>query len=362
MNLFDISFFDKEYKMVDSIRKLLNNGIENKVFPGCVAGVRYGTKQQIVACGNHTYDSDSKPVNKNTVYDVASITKAVPVSCLALKLIDDGKLGRRQRLIEFIPELAGAYKDIITIDNLLTQTLDFDFRLSQCKNLSSEQIIKKVLEVDLKSRPGLSYSYANATSILLGIAIERCFGSDLAQIANDTFFTPLKMDSTTFYPQNFNREIIAPTEYDSWRGRVIQGEIHDESTWALRPKVVGAAGLFSTVPDLMKFMDMLLNGGEVSGKKYLSPEMISQMYTSQLPGSNQWIGLGWELNQKSFMGSNCSVTALGKTGFTGCSIVADIKKQSGYVLLSNHVYPERKPDRTDINRIRSQLGDMIWNL
>lgn len=362
MNLFDISFFDKEYKMVDSIRKLLNNGIENKVFPGCVAGVRYGTKQQIVACGNHTYDSDSKPVNKNTVYDVASITKAVPVSCLALKLIDDGKLGRRQRLIEFIPELAGAYKDIITIDNLLTQTLDFDFRLSQCKNLSSEQIIKKVLEVDLKSRPGLSYSYANATSILLGIAIERCFGSDLAQIANDTFFTPLKMDSTTFYPQNFNREIIAPTEYDSWRGRVIQGEIHDESTWALRPKVVGAAGLFSTVPDLMKFMDMLLNGGVLNGKKYLSPQIISQMYTNQLPGSNQCVGLGWELNQKSFMGSNCSVTALGKTGFTGCSIVADIKKQSGYVLLSNHVYPERKPDRTDINRIRSQLGDMVWDL
>ncbi|MDO5577619.1 MAG: serine hydrolase domain-containing protein [Fibrobacter sp.] len=346
--------------MIDAMRMLLKSAVESEIFPGCVVGIRSGAEQSVIACGNYTYDSNSEPVNENSIYDVASITKAIPVSCLALKLIDEGKLRRHQRLIEIIPELAGTYKEMITIDNLLTQTLDFDFRLSKCKDMQPEQILKTVFEADLRSCPGLGYSYANATSILLGIAIERCCGKDLASIAQDTFFTPLGMDTTTFFPENLCRDNIAPSEDDPWRGRVIRGEVHDESTWALRPKVVGAAGLFSTVPDLMKFMDMLINGGEVNGKRYLSSSIVSQMYTNQLPSGNLSVGFGWELNQKSFMGNYCSKTAFGKTGFTGCSIVIDVEKQKGCILLSNHVYPRRRPDRSVINRIRCKLCDILW--
>ena len=347
--------------MTDAIKKLFRDAIESRVFPGCVAGITVKGTDQIIACGTVTYDQNTLQVFPETIYDVASVTKAIPVSCIALKLIEDGELRRDNLLTDIIPEYSGSYREKICIDHLLTHTLDFDFRLSEYKALPAEEIIRKILTVRMKAEPGVTYCYANATSILLGLVLERCCGLPLDTIGSRMFFEPLGMNSTFFSPQPGDKDRIVPTEDDPWRGRVIQGEVHDESAWALRPRIAGSAGLFSNVPDLLKFMKMLLQRGECNGKRFFRSKTVDLMHTNQRPeGSGEWCGLGWELNQKAFMGSNCSPDTFGKTGFTGCSIVLDPVSCSGAVLLSNHIFPRRRADRQQINAVRKRLAEIVF--
>lgn len=346
--------------MIDQIRKDLQAAIDAHVFPGCVAGVYFGNRSQVLALGHLTYDSDSPLVTEETIYDVASITKAIPVSSLALKLLNDHLFSDSDRLIRYLPQFSGSYREKILIQHLLTQTLSFKFRLSDCKDMQSAGIMQKILTADFGCPPGTCFSYANATSILLGLLLEQCTGKTLDQAAAEYFFEPLAMNRTSFDVSKFDSDVIAPTEIDSWRGKLIQGEVHDESAWALRPKVVGSAGLFSTVPDLLTFVQMLIEEGTYGGRRFFNSETIFQMYTNQLSGKDQWTGLGWELNQKSFMGRFCSESAFGKTGFTGCSVVIDPLKKAGVVFLSNHTYPRRRSSRDTINEIRCKIADNVW--
>jgi len=346
--------------MKTTIDLILGDAIDAKVFPcAAVAAVVNGTKNVAVK-GTYTYDTDSTAVTEQSVFDVASITKAIPVSCLMLKLIEQGDCGLTDQLITYVPEFTGAYREKITIHHLLTQTLQFNFRLSDCKVFPAEEIMKRILAADLQCEPGTTFSYANATSILLGMVIERCTGKDLETLAQHCFFEPLAMKSTSFRPEKFASELFVPAENDNWRGRVVRGEVHDESAWALRPKIVGSAGLFSTITDLSNFLEMLVHDGEWNGTRFFSTRTMALMHTNQLPQSwNDQTGLGWELNQKESMGVFEHADIFGKTGFTGCSIAVNPSKKAGYILLSNHLYPQRRANRCEINAVRRKLAGIL---
>jgi CubicO group peptidase (beta-lactamase class C family) len=346
--------------MFDAIKSILTDAIDQKVFPGCVLGIYHRGQNQFFALGHHTYDTESPFVHVSSIYDVASITKAIPISSLALKLLDDGIMFRDDQLIHYLPEFTGDYRDLIRIEHLLTQTLSFNFRLSDCKNMKADQILSTILNTGFAAKPGERFFYANATSILLGLVIERCVGKTLDVAANEIFFEPLNMHRTFFKPAKTFYEEIVPTEIDLWRAGIVKGEVHDESAWALHPRVVGSAGLFSTAPDLLRFISMIINEGSFNGHTFFSPVMIAQMGLNQLIAElEQQTGLGWELNQPGFMGCRGSGTTFGKTGFTGCSIVIDTPKKTGFVLLSNHIFPQRRNDRNVINNVRAALADTI---
>jgi CubicO group peptidase (beta-lactamase class C family) len=152
---------------------------------------------------------------------------------------------------------------------------------------------------------------------------------------------------------------IAPTEIDCWRGGVVQGEVHDESAWALN-RPVGSAGLFSTVPDLLTFLCMLLNRGTWKGVRFFSEESIQAMGTNQIAHIGSCTGLGWELNQPRYMGKNCSDWCIGKTGFTGCVFLCDLDKGMGMVLLSNSTFPQRNNNQEAINSVRRDVADIVF--
>ena len=306
-----------------TLKNYLAGCIEDKIFPGCAVGVVTRGQRSIVTAGKITYDDSAPKVTEETVYDVASITKAVPTSCLALKLMEEGRIGLRSRMTDYVPEFEGPFREQVQIEHLLTHTLDFDFRLSDKKNLPSQEILRAVFSARLRTPPGATYCYANATSILLGLVVERVFGQRLDKAAHRCFFGPLEMNHTTFFPEKPDRPSIAPTELDPWRNRVICGEVHDESAWALRPTVVaGSAGLFSTVSDLLIFLAMLLTGGNAYGRRVFRPETIRLMSSNALPYlPGVSTALGWELDQAAFMGSYRTASTFGKTGFTGCAMV-----------------------------------------
>lgn len=347
--------------MIKKVTSLLEDAVKQRIFPGCAAAIIEENKKTVLTFGRYTYGVDSLSVNENSVFDVASITKAIPVSSLALKLIELNKLNLDEPMVSFIPEYNGNYRTEIKVCHLLTQTLSFSFRLSECKNNTPDQILNCILNADLKEKPGKFYSYANATSILLGMVIERCSGLSLESAARMYFFDPLEMDHTSFYPEKFDRSCIVPTEIDKWRNGIVQGEVHDESAWALRPMIVGSAGLFSTIKDLSNFAQMLINEGNYHNTSIFDKDTIKSIYQNKYSNSESSIGLGWELNQPETMGEQLSKCVFGKTGFTGCSIAVNPLKKTAYILLSNYLYPERRKDRSEINQIRRKIAEMILN-
>jgi CubicO group peptidase (beta-lactamase class C family) len=266
------------------------------------------------------------------------------------------------KAITYLPELRNIDADKLTIRHLLTQTVHYDFRLSDHKDKTPTDLLNVIFRTEFKSRPGTNFFYSNATSVLLGLVVERVFDNRLDELAKEHFFDPLKMSRTGFRPQRrFSQNEIVPTEIQGWRGGEIRGEVHDESAFALQPEIVaGSAGLFTTVPDLLQFLRMLLIGGSVDGKQYFTRDMIKQMYTNQLTDLGEWTGLGWELNQPRYMGKH-SRYIFGKTGFTGCVIMCDVKKGFGLALLTNFTYPLRRSDPTLINELRSDLADIVYD-
>ncbi|MBD3421687.1 MAG: serine hydrolase [Chitinivibrionales bacterium] len=346
----------------EKIATRIERAISDEVFPGCVVGVidRSGTRE-IFPFGRFTYDMSAPDMSEDAVFDVASVTKSIPTSTLALMLIDRGELAADTRVVEYLPELQTNFNDDIRMQHLLTHTLDFRVRLSALKDLPPEKILQEIYTTHFEKPPGTAYCYSNASSILLGICLRRAADKPLDRLAGEMLFEPLQMHATTFHPQTVDIARIVPTEYDDWRGRLIRGEVHDESAWVLsRQSPAGSAGLFSTAPDLLNFLQMLLNNGRIDNHYCISSDMIRRMHTNQLSIDGMRTGLGWELCRRRYMGDACSDMTFGKTGFTGCVCLCDPAKGRALVFLSNFTYPRRKSSRNLINDIRKDIADMVF--
>jgi len=140
--------------MKNLIEKRINRAIVEKVFPGCVAGVvkRDGSRL-IMAFGRHTYDPASPPMQAEAIFDVASITKAIPTSSLALTLLDAGKLKLDDKLITFVPEFRNSFRKSVRIRHLLTHTLDFGFRLSAYKDKNPKNFLRPFSPPNSRQNP-----------------------------------------------------------------------------------------------------------------------------------------------------------------------------------------------------------------
>lgn len=330
-----------------TIEARARRAIGERVFPGCViAVVTPKGGRMLRAFGCHAYDPDSPVVTKDTLYDLASITKSVPTATLVLHLIDEGALRLDEALAAYIPEYRNSE---VTIRHLLTYTAS-GLQLSTLKDATPEELITAALSSPLTHPAGEHFAYTNLPAFLLGLALE-CLLGPLDQAAEEKIFKPFDMTATTFKPHG-----AAPTEEG------IQDIVHDESArvFSLAPleakgslmgrahRVVGHAGLFSTAPDLLKFLEHLLENPD----KRLSTNYLADISASA--------SLGWELNQAHFMGRFRSPQTFGKTGFTGTSIVCDYERKAAIIILSNRTYPKRPEDASAINRFRSDISDIVF--
>lgn len=347
----------------DIIRGYCERAISQHLFPGCTVGYIDGERKKVLSFGRQTYDETSPEVTADTIYDTASVTKSVTTGTLALRLIEDHKLKLSDRVCDFIPELSNDYRELVTVWHLLTYTVVFDIDggLSSLAKLYPDEVFEKLCQSPLVAAPGERYYYTNPPAILLGAILEKVAGSSLEDLAQRLLYRPLGMTDSTLNPERLQIDRIAPTETDD-RGEV-RGVVHDEAAWAMARtgRFAGNAGLFSTAPDLLKFCQMLLGGGEYLGKRILSPETIKTMHTNQIAGLGASTGLGWELNWPSTMGNEKSGQAFGKTGFTGCIVTIDPAQNKALVHLSNRTYPRRQPNREEINAFRRELSDLLFS-
>lgn len=327
---------------MSEIETLCRKAIGEKVFPGCVIGiVRANGERRILPFGGMIYHTGGgeRTVKEDTIYDIASLTKSIPLASLALLLINEGKFKLQDSVRTYLPELQNDYG--ATIEDLLRYRVQ-GLQMAALAEKPAEEIMKYVFEQGFKSPPGES-KYTNLPAFLLGLILEYVSGTSLNVQAEERFFKPLHMSHTTFAPiSGFTKSrCVAATEIDGQEE--IRGIPHDESArvFARVGKAVGHAGLLSTVPDLLNFLEALLSGD----------------FAAVLSGAER--GLGWQLNDQNFMGQYVGAKTFGKTGFTGCSIVYDQGRGIAFVILSNRTYPKRPPNTDAINAFRRDIADVV---
>ena len=339
----------------------------DKVFPGAVVGVVFTDgRKKVVPVGRFTYEYNSPVVEGNSIFDLASMTKSIPGACSLLSLIDAGLLNLEDKLVDFVPEFGNfENKQQVTIRHILTYTLDLDLppMSGHLKNATAAELFETVVKAPLKSPPGFRYQYVNATASFIPLIVKKVTGKTLDVFAEEKFFSTLGMSRTTFYPEKFEKTECVPTEVDDWRGRTIQGEVHDESSFILKQAgyVTAISGLFSTALDLLKFLEMLLNRGCKDGQRYFSESIIKQMHTNQLGSNiNDQAGLGWEMNWPVGLGTICGPKTFYKTGFTGTLVAIDPDRGVAFTLLTNRIYPKRPKDSLAINGVRRDIANIVF--
>jgi CubicO group peptidase (beta-lactamase class C family) len=193
--------------------------------------------------GHYTYEKDSPEVTPETIFDVASLTKVVATTPLAMEMNEQRLLHLDKPVKDYIPSFAGGLKDSVTIRHLLSHTGGIKPYMRFWKKLENpSQVLPMLYDMDLAYDPGETYHYSDPGYILLQRIIEKLGGAPLNELAERNFYRPLEMENTMFNPRSTRSCRIAPIEYEtSDRQRVIRGEMHDNNA-AFHEGVAGQAG------------------------------------------------------------------------------------------------------------------------
>ncbi|MDX1438370.1 MAG: glycoside hydrolase family 3 N-terminal domain-containing protein [Rubricoccaceae bacterium] len=348
---------------IDAIEDVLDEALRARAFPGAAVSIgRDGIVVHQQGYGHYTYSAIDR-VSAGSVYDLASLTKVVATTAAAMTLYEQGLLDLDERVAEYLPPFAQGGKHDVTIRQLLThsagQRAFYPF-YSDESTQSPNEIFDFIYRDPSQYTPGAGTRYSDFDMIVLGNVIEEITGRPLDAFVTETFYEPLGMTSTGFRGTG-NRDLdIVPTEVDdTFRGRLIQGEVHDEAAWMLGG-VAGHAGLFSSVEDLARFAFMMANGGEAYGTRFFQPETI-ELFTRRITSEGRFpMALGWmtrrgEEGVESSSGRFFGPRSYGHTGFTGTSLWIDPDQKLFVILLSNRVYPSRSNQR--IANVRPALAD-----
>ncbi|HEV7502899.1 MAG TPA: serine hydrolase, partial [Vicinamibacteria bacterium] len=340
------------------VDRVLEAAVAAHAFPGAVVAVgKDGVLAHLQAFGHLSYDADSAPARVDTMYDLASLTKVIVTTTMAMILVDEGKLDITKPVSAFLPEFHGGAKDKVTVWHLLTHSSGIDWWAPLYKELQGKDAyLKRIEAMDLVYEPGTKSVYSDLGVILLGEILERVAGQDLDSFAHERLLGPLGMKDTTYRPGPELRPRIAPTENDPWRGHVLRGEVHDENAAALGG-VAPHAGLFGTATDLARFAQMLLDGGVLEHQRIVSRETLDRFTRpAGVPGSSR--ALGWDtVSENSSAGSLFGSRSFGHTGFTGTSMWMDPDRHLFVVLLTNRVHPTR--DNNAIREVRRAVADAV---
>jgi len=352
---------DRESQLA-SVYELLKRSVSDRAFPGGVVAVGYQDELSIHPFGRQSYERASPAVTNDTMYDVASLTKAVVTTTLTAMEIEAGALSLDAPIGHYLPAWnEGPQSDrraCVTLRHLLTHTSGLPGYTAYYAELKSKRaIVERVFSEQLVAEPGAKCEYSDVGFILLGELLERVTGRNLQDLAQERIFSPLGMNHSMFNPPAALRNHIAPTGTDSpTRKHVLRGEVHDDNAFAMGG-VVGHAGLFSTAGDLAVFCQMMLNGGIYAHRRLLRRATVAE-FTAAQPLSGNTRALGWVVpTEPSASGRYFSARSYGHGAFTGCSMWCDPETNLFVVLLTNRIHPVRTNEA--IQQVRPALHNAI---
>ncbi|MBK5196008.1 MAG: serine hydrolase, partial [Proteiniphilum sp.] len=405
-----------------NIESIAMEGIRQRAYPGCqILVAKDGVVIYEREFGKFDY-GQSAEVTGETVYDLASVTKASATLPAVMKLYDEKKMRLQDPISKFVSETKGSDKANANIRSLLfhesgitsfipyyttaidknsfsgalfgrrsatyrvryagawartdfrflpelISTLPSDkFHLPVAKELYAsdkmhDALLKDIIDSPLRTRGRYLYSCLNF--MLLKEAVESVSGDDLDTYVKQQFYHKLGASTTTFQPLRYiPLEKIPATENDLFfRKQHVRGYVHDEGA-ALFGGISGNAGLFSNAGDLAKLYQMWLNGGEYGGERFLSEETV-KLFTT-MKSNNSRRGLGFDKpdlrNSKSSPASpGTPIEVYGHTGYTGTSFWIDPTNDMIYIFLSNRVNPSRAPNRFSSLSIRERIQEELYH-
>jgi len=365
------------------ITEAVQHGIDTGAYPGAVLLVaRAGDVLFHQAFGQRSVDPEPTPMRRDTVFDLASLTKPLATTLAIMRLVDEGKLHLDDRVTRFVPNFGVYGKGGVTIRHLLTHASGLPAerpfyreivhaeRRSRGPRVGTRGARDVVFEAIHRERPehapGTVALYSDLGFMLLGELVELLTHGTLATFCHDHFYRPLGLRSTGFVDLSAVRqqrlvpveEMIAPTERCPWRRVVLCGQVHDDNAWAIGG-VAGHAGLFASAADIHTLLLALraIARGEAG---VLTPAALEAMWTrdTEVPGTT-W-GLGWDgpSTTGSSLGERASARTFGHLGFTGTSVWVDLERDCHVIFLTNRVHPTRHNER--IRAIRPLVHDAVF--
>ena len=338
--------------------KVLEQAIAQRAFPGASIAITHNCK--IVALkgfGRFTYEPDSTPVSAESIFDLASVSKVVATTSMAMVLYERGLLDLDTPVIGVVPEFADedARRREITCRMLLGHSSGLPAHEKLYLHAHSrEELIRAAMRVPLKADPGTQAEYSDIGFIVLGLALERLAGELLDVFCRREVFGPLGMSQTGFNPPGAWKSRIPPTADDRiFRKRIIQGEVYDENA-SVMGGVSPQAGVFSTASDTALFAEAMLSGGT----PVVHPETLAVFTRREISPAGTSRALGWDTPSKpSQSGKYLSQASFGHLGYTGTSLWIDPERQLSVTLLTNRTWPDGS--NRAIKEVRPRFHDAV---
>lgn len=337
---------------------ILHEAVAARSFPAAsVAIVSSSAPPAVSAVGRFTYELDSPPVTPDTMFDLASLTKVVATTAMAMILYQRGLLDLDMPVIEAIPGFSrfDSRKKSVTMRMLLAHSSGLPaYEKLYLQAKTRDQLLDAALETRLTSDPGTHAEYSDIGFIILGLVLEQLADEPIDRFCQREVFGPLAMNRTTFNPQASLCPTIPPTADDQiFRRRIIQGEVNDENA-SVMGGVAPHAGVFSNALDLAKFAGAMLQGGS----PIVRSDTLSLFTRRQDSPEETSRALGWDTpSPPSQSGKYFSPASFGHLGYTGTSIWIDPEARLGIVLLTNRTWPDSKNQA--IKQVRPQFHNAV---
>lgn len=337
---------------------LLRRAVRDGVTPGAQLAVRFpdGASEHL-AVGALTYAPDAPAVTPDTVFDLASVTK--PFTALALVRID-APLARP--LGDLLPWSRGLPAGEATLEELLTHRAGLlpwapFYRAVDPVDAGSPAARRAVLDAVARAPRGApgAVRYSDLGYILLGEALAALAGCPLAAAITREVIEPLGLGARfRGVGPPWVDPAVAPTERCPWRGRVVQGEVHDENAFALGG-TCGHAGLFGSARDVLALGAASL-ASLAGASAWLAPARMARMIAPRPGGDHR---LGWDARgpHAPSSGSSMGPRTFGHLGFTGTSLWCDPDADVAVALVTNRVHPTR--DNPGIRALRPAVHDAV---
>ncbi len=335
------SSYEKQGLIFADAFEVLRQAIAGGAFPtASVAVTHRGSLIALKALGRFTYDSNSPEATPDTIFDLASVTKVVATTTMAMILYERGLLDLNLPVANILPEFkCDDHRRLqITLQMLLSHSSGLPAHQKfYLHSQSREAVITAALKMPLAVEPGTKAEYSDIGFIILGRILELIANESLDAFCRREVFGPLAMSHTGFNPPASLRILITPTADDkTFRHRLIQGEVQDENASAMGG-VAGHAGLFSPAGDVAIFANAMLCGG----RPILRPETLATFTRRQSAPKGTSRALGWDTpSSPSQSGDYFSTSAFGHTGYTGGSLWIDPERELSITLLTNRTWPD----------------------
>lgn len=353
--------FDKQDEEFAPAFLILQEAIVDGAFPGAsVAITNSGKLVGLKSLGRFTYEPDSAPVAVDTLFDLASLTKVIATTTMAMILYERGALYLDAPVVQIVPEFRGAdsRRAEITLRMLLAHTSGLPaYERLFLRAHTKESLLAAVFGMPLTADPSVRAVYSDIGFMLLGVALERIAGEPLDHFVQREIFGPCAMTRAAFNPPAAQRSAISPTVDDRvFRHRVIQGEVNDENA-SVMGGVAAQAGVFSTAVDVAIFAHCLMHGTALR----LRAETVSLFTRRETAPAGTSRALGWDTpSQPSQSGQYFSHNSFGHLGYTGTSLWIDAERDISITLLTNRTWPDGT--RQEIKRVRPEFYDAVMQV